>query len=366
MQADLKARITDLVNGARFEHRDRVKSEQGRGASLLLPARVGVDPERRRPPPAGGRRRVERSRDDRRLRGVRAGGAARGRALDRGRVRGRPRHGLVRLDRPVRADRGGVRSGPRRVRPARARGRGRDQGAPAAEGRGLRRHALRRPQDGSLGRRARVRPLRRDPGLRRRPVRHHRPPRRDGAPRGPPRPGGTARPPPLRARRRAARGRRPRGRRLRARGRAAGRGDPGGRGGRVLAHALQPGRAHLRAQAGGALAPRGDRPARGAGGRPGQRPLCPDPRGPALVLPRRPRPPRTHGRARGELPRAAQQRPDREPHPGERPPERGRAQDLRLGGDHRRPDADQRHLRDELRPHARARMDGWVTRRCSR
>ena len=47
--------------------------------------------------------------------------------------------------------------GAARVRPARAGGRGRDQGAPAAEARGLRRHALPRAEDGPLPRRHRGR-----------------------------------------------------------------------------------------------------------------------------------------------------------------------------------------------------------------
>ena len=45
--------------------------------------------------------------------------------------------------------------------------------------------------------------------------------------------------------------------------------------------------------------------------------------------------------ARG-LPRPAHQRAQRQPHPGQRAPERGRAQDLRRGGDHRRADDDRR------------------------
>ena len=86
--------------------------------------------------------------------------------------------GRLRLDRPVRADRGGVRVGPQRVRPAPARGRGRDPRPPAAEARGLRRHALHRAEDGPLRRPDRGRRVRRDPALPRRGLRHHRPPRR--------------------------------------------------------------------------------------------------------------------------------------------------------------------------------------------
>ena len=68
---------------------------------------------------------------------------------------------LLRLDRPPRAVRGRVRRRPAGVRPPRARRRGRHQGAPAAEARGLRRDPLHRPQDGRV--RGRSRSVRRDP-----------------------------------------------------------------------------------------------------------------------------------------------------------------------------------------------------------
>ncbi len=57
------------------------------------------------------------------------------------------------------------------------------------------------------------------------------------------------------------------------------------------------------------------------------------------------------------LPRVADERADRESDPGERASERGRPEDLRVGGDHRRADCDRRHLRDELRAHARAQVE---------
>ena len=74
------------------------------------------------------------------------------------------------------------------------------------------------------------------------------------------------------------------------------------------------------------------------------------------VLPGRARPPAARVRARPAAARGADERPHGEPDAGEHPPERGRPQDLRLGGDHRRPDADHRGLRHELRPHAGARL----------
>ena len=74
------------------------------------------------------------------------------------------------------------------------------------------------------------------------------------------------------------------------------------------------------------------------------------------VLPRRAGPPPARGRAGRRPPRPAHERPRRQPRPGRRPPERGHAQDLRLGGDHRGPDDGRRHLRHELRAHARARV----------
>ena len=59
---------------------------------------------------------------------------------------------LLHLDRPLRADRGGVRLDPQRVRPASARRGGRDPRPPAAQARGLRRHGLHRAQDRPLRR----------------------------------------------------------------------------------------------------------------------------------------------------------------------------------------------------------------------
>ena len=74
------------------------------------------------------------------------------------------------------------RGGRPRVRAAPAGGRGRGQRPPAPEARGLRRHAVRRAQDGALRRRDRGRRDRRDHGLRRRRLRGHRPPRRGASP----------------------------------------------------------------------------------------------------------------------------------------------------------------------------------------
>ncbi len=74
------------------------------------------------------------------------------------------------------------------------------------------------------------------------------------------------------------------------------------------------------------------------------------------VLPRRARPPHPGGRAL-ERPRCpTRQRPLRQRRSGGDAPERGHAQDLRLGGHHRHADDDRRHLRDELSAHARARV----------
>ena len=66
----------------------------------------------------------------------------------------------------------------------------------------------------------------------------------------------------------------------------------------------------------------------------------------------RPRPSAEGGLGDPGVPRAAHPRPDREHDARERAPERGRTQDLGVGGDHRGPDDDRGHLRDELRAHA--------------
>ena len=70
----------------------------------------------------------------------------------------------------------------RRLRPARARRRGRRQGAPAAQARALRRHAVLRAAPGPLRRRDRDGRVRRGPRLRGPALRHHRPPRRGARP----------------------------------------------------------------------------------------------------------------------------------------------------------------------------------------
>ena len=72
-------------------------------------------------------------------------------------------NGRLRLDRPARARRGGVRVARARVRPPPAGGGGRDQRPPAAEARGLRRHALHGAEDRALRRPDRGRRVRRDP-----------------------------------------------------------------------------------------------------------------------------------------------------------------------------------------------------------
>ena len=74
------------------------------------------------------------------------------------------------------------------------------------------------------------------------------------------------------------------------------------------------------------------------------------------VLPRRRRPRRPRRRPDRGLRRAPRRRAAGEPDPGDRAPERGHAEDLRLGRDHRRADRGRRDLRDELRAHARARV----------
>ena len=86
-------------------------------------------------------------------------------------------------------------------------------------------------------------------------------------------------------------------------------------------------------------------------------------RGGARLLPRRDRPPGARaGPARG-LPRPADQRPGGQPVTGRRAPERGHAQDLGLGGHRRGAHHDRRHLRHELRAHARAGLDATATPR---
>ena len=102
-------------------------------------------------------------------------------AYESGRARRRRRGGrrprgpddarALRLDRPVRAGRGPAARGPARVRPARPRRRGRPQRAPAAQARGLRRLAVRRPAHGADERRAAAHRVRRDARLRRQELR---------------------------------------------------------------------------------------------------------------------------------------------------------------------------------------------------
>ena len=100
---------------------------------------------------------------------------------------GLPRRGGHRVDWPLPPRRTGVCQHRTRVRAARARGRGRRQGAPAFQARAVRRHALSRPATRSLHRRDRDRRVRRGARIRRSAVRHHRPPRRGtgSAPRSP-------------------------------------------------------------------------------------------------------------------------------------------------------------------------------------
>ena len=88
------------------------------------------------------------------------------------------------------------------------------------------------------------------------------------------------------------------------------------------------------------------------------------PRRDALLLPRRagPRHPRARpGRRAG---RAAHLDPAGVAGPDDAGRQRGHAQDLGLGGHHRRPHRDRRHLRDELRAHARAAAGATATRWC--
>ena len=79
---------------------------------------------------------------------------------------------------PLRAEQRGVRRGRARVRPPRARGRGRRQGASAPEARALRRHPVPRPATGPLRRRDGDGRVRGGRDLRRPAVRDHRAPRR--------------------------------------------------------------------------------------------------------------------------------------------------------------------------------------------
>src|SRR6266508_1267292 len=118
----------------------------------------------------------------------------------------------------------------------------------------------------------------------------------------------------------------------------------------------QPGRAHLQAQARGDRAAPGHRAAGRAARPAGAAAPARDPPGPGGVLPRRRGPPAAGGRRGRRLPRPADQRARREPGADRRAPERGHAQDLRLGGDRGRADHGRRHLRHELRPHAGAAL----------
>ena len=80
------------------------------------------------------------------------------------------------------------------------------------------------------------------------------------------------------------------------------------------------------------------------------------PRGRRAVLPRRRRPPQPGRRDHRRPRRAAVHRLRRPPRPDLGPAERGHAEDLGRGRPRRRADADRRHLRHELRPHARAAL----------
>ena len=82
----------------------------------------------------------------------------------------------------------------------------------------------------------------------------------------------------------------------------------------------------------------------------------------ARVLPRRVRPRHPRARDARRHPRPARQVAAGEPRAGERPPERGRAEDLRLGRDRRRAHRDRRHLRHELPEHAGAEVARGLSR----
>ena len=129
---------------------------------------------------------------DRRSRRVprRAAGGGR-RRVRRARRRRAGRDGAVAWLGLFEPSRGGAGVGRGRVRSARAGGRGRRQGAPAAEARALRRHALRRPAAGALRRRDRDGRVRRGRHLRRPELRDHRAARRGARPR--PRPAARSR-----------------------------------------------------------------------------------------------------------------------------------------------------------------------------
>ena len=260
-----------------------------------------------------------------------------------------------------------------RVRPARAGRRGRHPRPPAAQARGLRRHRLRGAQDGPLRRQRGGRRVRRDPGRSSASefivtVRHgpatelHEV--RDAVEHG-------SRAPAARARERCCT-RSSTASWTTTRPRSQGLQDDieEVENDVFSAARAQLGRAHLQAQARGARVPPRGRAAGGpvnrlAGGRY------------ELIHPEV----REYFRdVNDHLVRVQEQLegfrelltsvPDGQPHPGQRAPERGRAQDLGRGGDHRRADHDRRHLRHELRAHARARpgsygyplvagRDGW-------
>ena len=201
-----------------------------------------------------------------------------------------------------------------------------------------------------------------------RTVRRHRPPRRQRRPRR-----GAGATSTRRARGRPARPRPGRGavpaadrgrRRLRGGGRRDRRRHRADRGPGLRRRRGGPRPAHLQAQAGGAGVPPRRRPARtgrcsGCSGRAAR--TCPRACGRSsatcTTTPLRAAE-RVEGHDRlltdvlsadlAQVERAA------EPHRG--PPERGHAQDQRLGGHRPGPDRDRRHLRHELRAHARA---GW-------
>ena len=153
-------------------------------------------------------------------------------------------------------------------------------------------------------------------------------------------------------------------RRLHAGGGRHRRRHRGGRAGR-LRHRVRADPARLLPQARGDRVPPRGLPAPGAARGDRARRL-PEYRRPAAPLParrRRPRPPR---RRDDQLPaRAADQRPRGEPGAGQRPPERGREEDLRLRGPDRGPDLHGQHLGHELRAHARARLAGQLPARAA-
>ena len=276
-----------------------------------------------------------------------------------------PRAQLLHLDRALRAHRAGVRVDPQRVRPASAGGGGRDPRPPAAEARGLRRDGLHRAQDRALRRPDGGHQARRDPDLPRPRLHHHRAPRRGER-------AGTAcgeawrtspsccstGPAPCCTRSSTASStttcpRSPASARTSTRSRT--RSSPATRT-NAAERIYKLKREVLQFQHGvGPLVEPVDRLAARQ-----VRVIHPEVRD---LLPRRQRPPAarrtTSSRAiRDLLTSVLAGQPD----PGRRAPERGHAQDLGLGGDRGRADADRRHLRHELRAHARAELGRSATR----